>query len=83
MGKELAKLCNNCGFGSKKDNCVRCGKWAPKKTPVYLCNNCGFGSKKTNCVKCDKWFGSNGIEATYCSNCGFGSKKDQCGKCGK
>lgn len=24
-----AQLCGNCGFGSKKDNCVICGKWAP------------------------------------------------------
>ena len=24
-----AMLCGDCGFGSKKDNCVKCGKWAP------------------------------------------------------
>lgn len=22
------KLCNNCGFGQKKEYCVKCGKWA-------------------------------------------------------
>ena len=22
-----AMLCGNCGFGSKKDNCAKCGKW--------------------------------------------------------
>ena len=24
-----AMLCSSCGFGSKKDNCVICGAWAP------------------------------------------------------
>ena len=24
-----AKLCGDCSFGSKKDNCVICSKWAP------------------------------------------------------
>ncbi len=51
-----AQLCNNCGFGSKKDNCAKCDKWmGGSKIPANLCNNCGFGSKKDNCVKCGNW----------------------------
>ena len=51
-----AQLCNNCGFGNKKDNCVKCGKWvANNGIPAQLCNDCGFGNKKDNCAKCGKW----------------------------
>ena len=51
-----ARLCNSCGFGSKKDNCVRCGKWVGSfRQLAYLCGSCGFGSKKDNCAICGKW----------------------------
>ena len=51
-----AQLCNSCGFGSKKDNCVRCGKWVGSHHQLaYLCGSCGFGSKKENCVVCGRW----------------------------
>ena len=53
MSKVTAFLCNDCTFGSKKDNCCKCGKWAPSnRVAAYLCSNCGFGNKKDNCVKC-------------------------------
>lgn len=84
MESYRAMLCNNCGFGSKKDNCVLCGKWiSGSGVPARLCNNCGFGSRKDNCVLCGKWVGSNGIPARLCNNCGFGNRKDNCCKCGK
>lgn len=51
-----AMICNNCAFGSKKDNCCKCGKWmGSSKHDAYMCNNCGFGSKKNDCIKCGKW----------------------------
>jgi ribosomal protein L37E len=51
-----ARLCNNCGFGSKKDDCAKCGKWmGSTKIPARLCDDHGFGSKKDNCVKCGRW----------------------------
>ncbi|HNN93056.1 MAG TPA: hypothetical protein PKI03_12340 [Pseudomonadota bacterium] len=79
-----ARLCNSCGFGSKKDNCVRCGKWVGShRIPARLCSNHGFGSKKDNCVRCGKWVGSFRQLAYLCGNCGFGSKKDNCAICGK
>jgi hypothetical protein len=54
--KFKAQLCNNCGFGNKKDNCWKCGKWvANNGVPAVLCNDCGFGNKKDNCAKCNKW----------------------------
>jgi hypothetical protein len=84
MPHHPANLCNNCGFGSKKDNCCKCNKWmGSKKIPARLCNDCGFGSKKDNCCKCDKWMGSNKTPANLCNDCGFGNKKDNCCKCGK
>ncbi len=79
-----ARLCGNCGFGSKKDNCAKCGKWmASTRIPARLCSDHGFGSKADNCVTCGKWVGSNKQLAYVCGNCGFGSKKDNCVKCGK
>lgn len=79
-----ARLCNNCGFGSKKDNCVRCGKWVgSRRVPARLCSTHGFGSKKDNCVRCGRWVGSFRQLAYLCGNCGFGSKKDNCAVCGK
>ncbi|MBL7912378.1 MAG: hypothetical protein JNJ41_15055 [Bacteroidia bacterium] len=77
-----AMLCNDCGFGNKKDNCVACDKWVGStKIAAQLCSDCGFGSKKDNCAKCNKWMGSTKIEAKLCNDCGFGSKKDNCAKC--
>ncbi len=79
-----AQLCNNCGFGNKKDNCCKCGKWvANNGVPARLCNDCGFGNKKDNCVKCGKWVANNGVPAQLCNDCGFGNKKENCAKCGK
>ena len=79
-----AKLCNNCGFGSKKDNCAKCGKWMGNtKMPARLCGDHGFGSKGDNCVVCGKWVGSAKIPAMIGNCCGFGSKKDNCVICGK
>jgi len=79
-----AQLCNNCGFGNKKDNCCKCGKWvACNGVPARLCNDCGFGNKKDNCVKCGKWVANNGVPAQLCNDCGFGNKKENCAKCGK
>ena len=79
-----AMLCSSCGFGSKKDNCVLCGKWvANNGVRASLCGSCAFGSKKDDCIRCGKWIGSGGIPASICSSCGFGSKKDNCVRCGK
>ena len=51
-----AMLCGDCGFGSKKDNCAKCGKWiGSSKQIAYVGDCCGFGSKKENCVVCGKW----------------------------
>lgn len=79
-----AYLCNNCGFGNRKDNCCKCGKWCGStKIPARLCNDCGFGNRKDNCCVCGKWCGSTKIPAYLCNNCGFGNRKDNCCKCGK
>jgi hypothetical protein len=51
-----ARLCGDHGFGSKKDNCVVCGKWVGSSgTRAFIGDCCGFGSKKDNCVICGKW----------------------------
>ena len=79
-----AKLCHSCGFGSKKDNCAKCGKWmGSTKIPARLCGTHGCGSKKDNCCVCGKWVGSNNQLAYIGNCCGFGSKKDNCVVCGK
>ena len=79
-----AKLCGDCSFGSKKDNCTRCGKWmGSTRIPARLCGDHGFGSKGDNCARCGKWVGSSKALAFVCGDCGFGSKKDNCVICGK
>ena len=79
-----ALLCNRCGFGNKKNNCVRCGKWvANRGVPARLCNTHGFGNKKNNCVRCGKWVGNFHQLAYLCGGCGFGNKKNNCAICGK
>lgn len=79
-----ANMCNNCGFGNKKDNCCKCGNWmGSTKIPARICNDCGFGNKKDNCCRCGNWMGSTKIPANICNNCGFGNKKDNCCRCGK
>lgn len=79
-----ALLCGDCSFGSKKDDCARCGKWiGSTRVPARLCSDHGFGSKKENCARCGKWVGSNSRRAFVCGDCGFGSKKENCVICGK
>ncbi|MBK8260308.1 MAG: hypothetical protein IPK80_03100 [Nannocystis sp.] len=51
-----AHLCNDCGYGAKKDNCCKCNKWlGDTKISAYLCNDCGYRTKKDNCCKCNKY----------------------------
>jgi hypothetical protein len=79
-----AKLCGSCSFGSKGDDCAKCGKWrGSTKVPARLCGDHGFGSKGDNCASCGNWVGSSKALAYLCGDCGFGSKKDNCMKCGK
>ena len=79
-----ARLCSDCGFGSRVDNCVKCGKWVGSANiQARLCGDCGFGSKAENCAKCGKWCGSTTVYAKLCGDCGFGSKAENCVKCGK
>lgn len=79
-----AKLCGDCSFGAKKDECARCGKWrGSAKIPARLCGDHGFGSRADNCARCGKWVGSTKAMAYICNDCGFGNKKENCVKCGK
>ena len=79
-----AKLCGDCSFGSKKDECAKCGKWRGSTSiPARLCSDHGFGSKGDNCARCGKWVGSSKAQAFVCGDCGFGSKKDNCVICSK
>ena len=56
MTKYSAYLCSDCGFGSRADDCCKCGKWmGSTKIPAYLCSDCGFGSRADNCCKCGNW----------------------------
>ena len=79
-----AMLCSNCGFGTKKDYCVKCGRWlAGSGEPARLCSSCGFGNKKDYCIKCGRWVANNGVPAMICSSCAFGNKKNYCFLCGR
>ena len=56
MSHYPAHICIDCGFGNKKDDCCKCGKWMPhQKIPANICNDCGFGNKADDCCKCGKW----------------------------
>lgn len=79
-----AKLCSQCSFGSKINNCVVCGRWVGNASiPARICSQCGFGSKANNCVSCGRWVGNHTAYGKLCSQCGFGSKKDNCVLCGR
>lgn len=41
-----ALTCDNHGFGSKKEECVVCGKW-PARNPAMVCDN-----HNGKCAKC-------------------------------
>ncbi|MFH2106813.1 MAG: hypothetical protein ABII22_06130 [Candidatus Micrarchaeota archaeon] len=72
-------LCNDCGFGSGKDNCAKCGKWVGSLgSPAKICGNCNADE----CVKCHKFVGAVKHPASLCDDCGFGTKKDNCARCG-
>ena len=53
MAKGPALLCRSCSSGSKKDDCVKCGR-NNSKIQAHLCYSCGSGSKKDNCIKCGR-----------------------------
>jgi hypothetical protein len=80
---ESARLCNNCGFGTKKNDCVLCGKWAPHDfSEARLCKRkCAFGNRKQNCIKCGEWTPMNFTEGRVCRGCGFGNDRRKCAGC--
>lgn len=79
-----AKLCSSCGFGKKKNNCVKCSKHVGNGgIPAVLCHNCSFGGKKDDCVKCGRWAAGSGAKARLCTGCSTGVKKGNCVKCDK
>lgn len=75
----MAMRCNSCAFGSKADQCVKCGGPFGKEL-AYLCDNCSFGSKGDECVMCGNPFAKSASK--LCSQCAFGSSK-KCLKCDK
>ncbi|GKT13192.1 hypothetical protein ADUPG1_010221 [Aduncisulcus paluster] len=51
---EPAKRCSSCAFGSKFDQCNKCGKTCFEKfTLARLCSDCGFMKYKGKCVRCN------------------------------
>lgn len=79
-----AKLCSQCSFGNKINNCVVCGRWVGSSSyPARICSQCGFGNKANNCVSCGRWVGSHTAYGKLCSQCGFGNKADNCILCGR
>ena len=58
--RQRARLCSNCAFGSKVQNCVKCEKWAPNNyaPPIFairaplevdrrIASNAGSGRQTT------------------------------------
>jgi len=43
-----ALLCDDCGFGSNRENCCVCNKW-PARYPAKVCDE-----HKGMCVKCGR-----------------------------
>ena len=74
-----AKLCNDCGFGSRENDCAVCGNWVGStETLGVLCGDCGFGSKGDECSRCSSWVGSFEARAKLCNDCGFGTRGEEC-----
>jgi hypothetical protein len=54
-GGAMAQVCSNCGSGSHKDDCIKCGKAIYSGAVMaQLCRDCGSGSKGQQCVKCGR-----------------------------
>jgi rRNA maturation protein Nop10 len=53
MASTMVRMCQSCGSGSKKDQCIKCGNHIGSGgIMARLCNSCGSGSKKDQCIKC-------------------------------
>lgn len=51
----MAQLCRSCGSGSKKDDCIKCGKNVYSGgVMAQLCRRCSSGSKADDCIICGR-----------------------------
>lgn len=79
----VATLCSSCAFGSRKDECILCGRVTfGHGVMARLCSSCGFGSRSRECVRCGRSTFGHGVPAVLCRDCSFGDRKNRCVKCG-
>ena len=82
--ESVARLCRDCAFGFKKEECVVCAKRANRFVTGHLCRNCGFGHSSKKCARkgCNNW-AKDDTKAVVCHNCAFGNKAKLCCVCRK
>ena len=80
-------LCNSCGFGTKSQDCFKCGRRAADggQRVAPACRDCVFGNAAKECAKCGIYFGDGPKHAAIlCRSCSFGiDGRDRCAKCGQ
>jgi hypothetical protein len=80
---QAAQLCEACGVGPHKNECLNCGEaFSGGAIVAQLCSSC-YGVIKDKCIKCGKPLLDKGVLARLCGRCGFSSAGNRCGKCGK
>lgn len=77
-------ICESCGFGSHKQECVKCGTAVPSRPALaQLCPDC-FQSRKDKCIKCGKAVPpEKGVAAVLCWRCASDAGQEKCIRCGK
>lgn len=80
---QIAQLCDTCGFGSHRLECLKCGGEISRGGIVAeLCTSCSSASKD-KCIKCNKAVSAAGVTALLCGRCGIQPPGKMCIKCGR
>jgi len=75
-----AQLCHSCGFGSRKNECLKCGSAISRGFTVEFCPACS-GKNRDKCVKCGKPLTAPGVAALLCGSCAFQPAGKKCIRC--
>jgi hypothetical protein len=77
---KLAQLCDSCGFGLWRHECLKCGSSITRGGVIAeLCVACS--SKAGECIKCHKPIAGLGVVTLLCGKCAFGYLDKKCVNC--
>jgi hypothetical protein len=80
---QVARLCDSCGFGSRQEECLKCGEEASHGGVIApLCASCS-SSAGDKCIKCGKPISAVSVTALLCGRCGVHPDGKRCSRCGR